>query len=113
MTILSFCSTPSWEETAAQLVRTASDTERLIMAVCYRFETEQLDSSDVSTIVNEYFRRAHWPRPTNLAATANYCASRGWLSEAGQSDGRKLWRLTRTGCEYIKSRTGKRKGNEK
>jgi len=96
----------SWEEFASTLPRTCRDTERLIAAILYRFEQEGVDATDVSVIVTEYFRRARWPRPTNLSATANHCASKGWLSEAGQADGRKLWRITRKGYDSIKSRIG-------
>lgn len=93
----------TWEEYASNLPRNASDTERLMAAVCYRFENEQIDVTDVSAIANDYFRRARWPRPSNLSATANHCASKGWLSEAGQADRRKLWRVTRKGYNSIKS----------
>jgi len=102
-----FDSVSTWEEFASVLPRNSSDTERLMTAVCYRFEVEKADVTDVGVIVNDYFRRARWPRPTNLSATANYCASKGWLSEAGQTDGRKLWRITRKGYDSIKFRMGK------
>jgi len=96
----------SWEEFASNLPRNATDTERLMAAVLFRFEQEGADATDVAVIVNDYFRRARWLRPTNLSATANHCASKGWLSEAGQADGRKLWRITRKGYDSIKSRIG-------
>lgn len=96
----------SWEEFAPTLPRSCRDTERLMAAVMYRFEHEGTDATDVSVIVTDYFRRARWPRPTNLSATANHCASKGWLSEAGQTDGRKLWRITRKGYDSIKPRMG-------
>ena len=95
-----------WEEFAATLPRNAPDTERLMAAVLFRFEQEEADVTDVAVIVNDYFRRARWPRPTNLSATANHCASKGWLSEAGQADGRKLWRITRKGHHAIRARMG-------
>lgn len=95
--------TISWEEVASGLHRDASDTDRLMAAVCYRFEIEQVETTDISTITDHYFRRARWPRPTNLPATANHCAAKGWWAEAGKSDGRKLWRITRKGYEYIKA----------
>jgi hypothetical protein len=101
-----FADTSTWEEFASALPRDARDTERLMAAVCYRLEVENADATDISVVVNDYFRRARWPRPTNLAATANYCASKGWLSEAGQADGRKLWRITHKGYDSIKSRMG-------
>lgn len=93
--------TVTWEEVASQLPRNASDTNRLMAAIYYRFEHEEADQSDVITIENEYFLRARWPHPTNLAATANHCASKGWLSASAQSGGRKLWRITRKGYEHI------------
>jgi hypothetical protein len=96
----------SWEEFASELPRNASDTERLMAAVCYRFEFENVDTTDIGVVANDYFRRARWPRPTNLSATANHCAGRGWLSEAGQAEGHKLWRITRKGHNSIKSRVG-------
>ncbi len=73
-----------------------------MVAVRYRFEHDQADTTDIGVIVNDYFRRARWPRPTNLAATANHCASKGWLSEAGRVEGRKIWRITRKGYEATK-----------
>jgi len=96
------CST--WEEFASGLPRDASDTERLMVAMCYRFEVENVAMTDMSIIANDYFRRARWVRPSNLAATANHCASKGWLSEAGQSEGHKLWRITRKGYDSITPR---------
>jgi hypothetical protein len=74
--------------------------------VLYRFEHEGTDATDVSVIITEYFRRARWPRPTNLSATANHCGGKGWLSEVGQVEGRKLWRITRKGYDSIKTRIG-------
>ncbi len=71
----------TWEEYASSLTRNATDTERLMLAVCYRFEVENMDISDVRIVANDYFRRARWSRPVNLSATANYCASKGWLTE--------------------------------
>lgn len=94
---------PSWEEVASALSRNATDTERLMTAVYYRFDNEGVDSTDIAVIGSDYFRRGRWPRPTNLPATANYCASKGWLSEAGKSHGHKLWRITRKGYDHVKS----------
>ena len=91
----------SWEEVASTLARKAPDLDRLMLAIYYRFQHEQAEVSDVTTIVDDYFRRARWVRPTNLAATANHCASKGWLTEAGKNEGRKLWRITRKGYDHI------------
>jgi hypothetical protein len=93
--------TESWEEMASALPRDATDTHRLMVAVYFRFQHEQTDTTDMSAIANDYFRRARWPRPINQSATANHCASKGWLSEVGKADGRKLWRITRKGYKYI------------
>ncbi len=98
--------TITWEEIASNLPQSATDTERLALAVYYRFDSEQVDVTDVSVIADDYFRRARWTHPSNLPATANHCASKGWLSEAGKSDGKKLWRITRKGHDYIKSLIG-------
>ena len=92
----------TWEEVASGIPQSATDTERLMVAVRYRFEHDQVDTTDMIVIAGEYFRRARWPRPTNLAATANHCASKGWLSEAGRTEGRKLWRITRKGYDATK-----------
>ncbi len=94
----------SWEEYASRLSRKASDTERLVAAICYRFENEQVDATAVSVIADDYFRRARWTRPSNLSATANHCASKGWLAEVGRQEGRKMWRITRKGYNTIKER---------
>jgi hypothetical protein len=94
----------AWEEFASNLPRTATDTERLMAAVCYRFEIENVDATEMSVIANNYFRRARWPRPVNLAATANYCAGKGWLSEVGKTDKCKFWCITRKGHDSIMSR---------
>ena len=96
-----FSSTPTWEEVASTLDRKAPDMDCLMMAIYYRFQHEKADVSDVTTIVDDYFRRARWPRPTNLAATANHCASKGWLTEAGKTEGRKMWRITRKGHDHV------------
>ena len=90
-----FADISTWEEFASALPRNARDTERLMAAVCYRFEVENADTTDIGILANDYFRRARWPRHTNLSATPNHCASKGWHSEPGQADGRKLWRITR------------------
>lgn len=103
MTTQLFSSTPSWEEIASTLARDASDTMRLMVAIYHRFENEGADSTDIGTVLRDYFRRARWPRPTNLPATANHCAGKGWLSEAGKSEGRKFWRITRKGYDYVRS----------
>lgn len=94
----------TWEEFAATLPRDSTDTLRLMAAACYRVEVEQTDAVDVGEIVNHYFRRARWAHPVNLSATANYCASRGWLSEVGRSKNRKVWKITKHGYTTTKSR---------
>ena len=100
----SILTSTSWEEYASALPRKASDTERLVAAICYRLENEQVDATDVSVIAGDYFRRARWTRPSNLSATANHCASKGWLTEVGRQEGHKLWRITRKGYDTIKER---------
>jgi hypothetical protein len=102
MSLMSLPQSLTWEEVASNVPQNATDTERLMVAVRYRFENDQADTTDMTVIVNDYFRRARWPRPTNLAATANHCASKGWLSEAGRAEGRKLWRITRKGYDATK-----------
>lgn len=99
-----FAATISWEEYASVLPHKASDTERLLAAICYRFENEQIGASDVSIIVCDYFRRVRWHRPSNISATANHCASKGWLTEVGRQEGHKMWRITRKGYDTIKER---------
>ena len=94
----------SWEEFASSLPHSASDTERLMAAVTYRFEHEGTETTDISVVANEYFRRARWPRPSKSSATANHCAGKGWLSESGKSEGHKLWRVTRKGYKSLKTR---------
>jgi hypothetical protein len=94
----------SWEEFASSLKRDTTDTERLMAAVIYRQAYEGLASTTVSVIATDYFRRARWPRPTNLSATANHCASKGWLSEAGADDRKKYWCITRKGYNWIRTR---------
>lgn len=91
----------AWEEFASCLTRDAGDTDRLMTAIFFRFEKEAIDATDAVIIANDYFRRARWTRPVNLAATANYCAGKGWIAEIGQADGRKLWRITRKGHDFI------------
>src|SRR5689334_16558837 len=87
-----FLASESWEEFASQLPHDLSDTERLMAAVFFRADHESIESTDMTVIATDYFRRARWSRPSNLAATANHCASKGWLSEVGQNNNRKLWR---------------------
>src|SRR5215216_1009607 len=96
--------TVSWEEFASSLPRTASDTDRLMAAFVYRLEHEGVDAAEVAIIADDYFRRARWPRPTNLYATANYLAGKGCLSEDSKVNGRKTWRVTRKGYESLQTR---------
>jgi hypothetical protein len=105
--------TVSWEEIASAFPHQAQDMERLMLAVYSRFQYEKADVSDVTTIVADYFRRARWPRPTNLAATANHCASKGWLSEVGRTERRKMWRITHKGYDHVESILGSPKVQEK
>jgi len=93
-----------WEEYASSLPNKTTDTERLMAAVCFRFEVENMDTTDVTVVANDYFRRARWPRPVNLSATANHCASRGWLTEVNRAKNHKTWRITRKGYETIRNR---------
>lgn len=99
-----FSNSITWEEFAASMPKTANDTDKLMAAVCYHFEVQQSDTAEIKTITSEYFRRARWSRPVNLSATANYCASKGWLSEVGKSNSQKLWRITKSGYEAIKTK---------
>jgi hypothetical protein len=99
---------PTWEEYASFLSNNASDTERIALAVSYRFEVEQSETTDMTVIANDYFRRARWIRPINISSTANHLARKGWLSLVGRSNRRKLWRITRKGYTSIMARIGKR-----
>ncbi len=99
-----FTNIATWEEVAASLPKTAADTDKLMMAICYHFEVENNDTAEIGTITSNYFRRARWSRPVNLSATANYCAGKGWLSEAGKAKSKKLWKITKRGYEIIKAR---------
>jgi hypothetical protein len=101
---IDFSNVQTWEEFASSLPKTASDTDKLMAAICYHFEVENADIADIRTIINNYFRRARWSRPINLSATANYCAGKGWLSEAGRSNSQKLWKITKRGYEAIKAK---------
>lgn len=95
----------SWEEVASTLPRRAKDIQRLMSAMHFRHQCEKVDVSDVTVIADEYFRRARWTRPSNLAATANHCASKGWLTEAGTTKRRKLWRITQKGYSQVEKLT--------
>jgi hypothetical protein len=95
---------PTWEEYASSLSNNATDTERLVLAVSYRFEIENTETTDMTVIANDYFQRARWIKPINISATANHCARKGWLSVAGRADRRKIWRITRKGYTSIKAR---------
>jgi hypothetical protein len=99
---IEFANVLTWEEFAASLPRSANDTDKLMTAICYHFVAENADTVEMKTITNNYFRRARWSRPVNLSATANYCASKGWLSEVGRTKSQKLWKITKSGYENIK-----------
>jgi hypothetical protein len=100
----SFIDTKTWEEYATSLPKNAPDTDKLMAAVCYHFEIENNEIAEIKTITTNYFRRARWSRPINLSATANYCAGKGWLSEAGKSNSQKLWKITKRGFDTIKAK---------
>jgi hypothetical protein len=91
----------TWEEVASELPRSATDTQRFMTAIYYRFQIEGKDTSEVTAIEKEYFPRVRWPRPTNLSATANYCASQGWLTTGGIKEKRKQWSMTRKGANSV------------
>ncbi len=101
---IEFTNVLTWEEFASSLPKNATDTDKLMAAMCFHFETENSDSAEIRTITNNYFRRARWSRPVNLSATANYCAGKGWLSEVGKSNTQKLWKITKRGYETIKAK---------
>jgi hypothetical protein len=101
---IEFTNIATWEEFASSLPKNATDTDKLMTAICYHFEVENAEKTEIRTISNNYFRRARWSRPVNLSATANYCASQGWLSEAGRSNSQKLWKITKRGYEMIKAK---------
>jgi len=107
---MSFDDQQTWEEFASTVPRDATDTLRLIAAVYFRAEVEQNTSIDIAEIPGGYFRRARWARPINLWATANHCASRGWLAEVGRGKNRKVWKLTKTGSAAVRSSLGGKKG---
>ena len=101
---IEFTNTITWEEFAASLPKSANDTEKLMAAICYYFEAEKADTVEMKTITKNYFRRARWSHPVNLSATANYCASKGWLSEAGRTKSKKFWKITKRGYETMKAK---------
>lgn len=102
--MIEFTNIVTWEEFAASLSKNASDTDKLMTAICYHFEVANKDVAEIKTIASNYFRRARWSRPVNLSATANYCASKGWLSEAGRAKSQKLWKITKRGYETVKAK---------
>lgn len=94
----------TWEEIASECGRTMTDTERFLAVLVYRLDHEDdTEGTDMPTALG-FFQRARWNRPSNLAATANHAAGRGWVTQVGHSERRKLWRCTRKGFEYFKSR---------
>ncbi len=103
MTKFSFPTQVSWEEIASEVSANTTDTEKLMIVMTYVFESGTADKSDIPSIL-AYFRRARWAQPSNLAATANHCAGKGWLTEVGQADSKKLWAITRKGYEAFKSK---------
>jgi hypothetical protein len=102
---IQFDGSQTWEEFASTLPRNSTDTDKLMAAICYKVEVENNNVADISEIANHYFRRARWSRPVNLSATANYCASTGWLSEVTHTKNRKVWKMTKHGYAKIKART--------
>jgi len=102
---ITFNDNKTWEEIAASLPKAAADTDKLMAAICYHFEVENNETAEIGTIAKNYFRRARWSRPVNLSATANYCAGKGWLSEAGKAKTKKLWKITKRGYETVKARS--------
>lgn len=99
-----FNSNKTWEEFAAFLPKTAPDTDKLMFAAYYHSEAENNEMAETKTITTTYFRRARWHRPINLSATANYCASKEWLSEVGRVKSQKLWRITKLGYETVNAK---------
>lgn len=99
-----FNNNKTWEEFAAFLPKTAPDTDKLMFAAYYHSEAENNEIAETKTITTTYFRRARWHRPINLSATANYCASKGWLSEVGRVKSQKLWRITKLGYETVNAK---------
>src|SRR5438132_10980285 len=94
----------SWVECASRLPReSTSDCDKLMAALYYRLRREQVESTEVEVIRKEFFNRAGWPRPPNLAATARYCRKRGWLVEV-QNQKHKAWKLTEGAINHVERR---------
>lgn len=99
-----FSQGPTWEEVASDLPKATEAIYRVLAIFSYLLENEKTDSADVSTVL-DYFRRAQWPQPTNISSLTNHCAGKGWLSQVGETKGKKIWRITRKGYDAFKSKT--------
>lgn len=93
----------TWEEIASDIPSSTPDTEKLMWVMLHAFDSGLSDKLDMPKVL-DFFRRARWSKPTNLSATANHCASKGWLTEAGQDENRKLWAITCKGHTEFSSR---------
>lgn len=94
----------SYEEFAAKLPRSASHNDRFVAAAYYLAQSG-VAVFRANEILEEYYPRARWvQRPRNSSDVANQCAKKAYFELTGIDDkGMKLWRITRTGIEYVEN----------
>src|SRR5437879_13240966 len=90
-----------WKIMANEMPQSTYVVDQLLMAVHFATFVAGETDVDVGRILSFYFVKAVWRRPSNLAATAQYCQRQGLLELTRKSRRRNVWCLTAKGYGRI------------
>jgi hypothetical protein len=81
-----------------------SHNDRFLVSMYYLLERENLQIITSDHILGLY-KKARWEVPQNPADTLAKAAKRKFVTEDGGEEGKKSWRITKTGFNHIQSLT--------
>lgn len=89
---------PSFVEFASGLEPRSNPQRFLTIAYyLYRWEGRDITYDDVE----EYYRRARWPMPSNPRDVAADLVRDGFIEDAGRIDGKKAFRILQKGIRFV------------
>jgi len=92
---------PSFVEFASTLEPKSHPQRFLTIAYyLYKWEGKDVTYDDLE----EYYRKARWPTPSNPRDVAGDLVREGFIEDAGRIDGRKTFRILQKGIRFVESR---------
>ena len=70
---------------------------KAICLIYFKNPEEGITSGELKQV----FREARETPPKNIPDALHKCAAKGWIAQDSKRDGKKIWKLTNTGMQYV------------